>query len=106
MQGKGVELLTDDDNSVVVAADGDVGLALRAEAGDVSALRADDAREHGAVGQREETDVGHLLGVLDRVARELERLVERTRHLGDGACRGSGSQGPIVEWIKLDGTDR
>ncbi|KAL7281696.1 LOW QUALITY PROTEIN: hypothetical protein ACG7TL_005014 [Trametes sanguinea] len=67
---------TDDDDRVVVAVHGDVRAALVAQARDVRALRADDAREHRPVGQREEPDVRHFLRVFEPLLDELQRALE------------------------------
>ena len=73
---------TNDDDSIVLATDSDVSLTLGAKTSNGGALRADDAREGRAVGQGEEADVGHLLGVLEGVAGEVEGLVQRGLVLG------------------------
>ena len=64
-------ILTNDDDSVVFAADGDVGLAFRTQTSNVGTLGTHDARECRTVGKSQETNMRHFFSVLEGVASEL-----------------------------------
>ena len=63
-RGKG---RTCDDDSAVLTPDDNVGIGHFVQTCDVGTFRSDDACEAGAIGEREESDVGRRLGLLDRV---------------------------------------
>lgn len=63
--------LTDYNNSVVLATNGDVGAGFVTETYDVGTLGTNDFWEHGAIGHGEETDMRHTFGVVNCLVNEL-----------------------------------
>jgi hypothetical protein len=75
-EGRKKKIRTCDDDGTILPSDINISIGHFVQTCDVGALRSDDARETGAIGKHEETDVGRRLGLFNRLPDRVFGLVD------------------------------